>query len=98
MNDVLKIFTNGAAYERMMGQWSRLTGTKFLAWLDMPKGLHWLDAGCGNGAFTETLLEICAPESIDAVDPAPAQIAYAKSQKAAAQVRYQVADAQSPAI
>ncbi len=90
-----KIFTNGAAYERLMGQWSRLTGTKFLAWLDMPKGLRGLDAGCGNGAFTETLLEHGAPASVDAIDPAEAQIAYAKAQKSVAQVKYQVADAQA---
>ena len=27
-------FTDGAAYERYMGQWSRLVGTAFLEWID----------------------------------------------------------------
>ena len=35
-----------------MGRWSRLVGEQFLDWLDIPKGLRWLDVGCGNGAFT----------------------------------------------
>ena len=39
-----------------MGRWSQLAGAKFLDWLDAPKGLRWIDVGCGNGAFTEVLI------------------------------------------
>ena len=57
------LFTDGDAYERMMGRWSRLAGATFLHWLDPPKNLRWLDAGCGNGAFTEELISRCSPAS-----------------------------------
>jgi len=44
------LFTDGAAYERRMGRWSRLVGEVFLDWLAAPPGLRWVDVGCGNGA------------------------------------------------
>ena len=53
-------FNDGAAYEQMMGIWSRSAGQIFLDWLSPPQGLRWLDVGCGNGAFTELLVERCA--------------------------------------
>src|SRR5262245_33226475 len=46
-------YDDGAAYERMMGTWSRLAGETFLDWLSPRSGLRWIDVGCGNGAFTE---------------------------------------------
>jgi ubiquinone/menaquinone biosynthesis C-methylase UbiE len=52
-----QLFTDGAAYERLMGRWSRVVGQAFLNWVDVPKHLRWLDAGCGNGAFTEELID-----------------------------------------
>jgi len=54
-------FDDGPAYERYMGKWSQLVGATFLNWLAPKPGLRWLDVGCGNGAFTETLVEQCAP-------------------------------------
>ena len=33
-----ELFTDGEAYERLMGRWSRLVGETFLGWLDVPKG------------------------------------------------------------
>jgi len=52
-----------AAYERMMGTWSRLVGSIFLDWLAPQPGLKWLDLGCGNGAFTEMIVERCARDT-----------------------------------
>ena len=51
-------FDDGAAYERYMGKWSQLAGETFLDWLAPKSGLRWLDVGCGNGAFTEMLVEL----------------------------------------
>ncbi len=45
-------FDVGAAYERMMGTWSRLVGQVFLDWLAPATGQSWIDVGCGDGAFT----------------------------------------------
>src|SRR3974390_977016 len=67
MSDDEKLFTDGKAYERRMGRWSRIVGEAFLDWLAVPKGLRWLDVGCGNGAFTEVLIARCGGERHRAV-------------------------------
>lgn len=71
-------FDDGAAYERMMGKWSGLIGEAFVEWLSPPAGLRWVDIGCGNGAFTQQLVERCAPLAIDGVDPSEGQLAFAR--------------------
>ncbi len=86
-------FEDGATYERYMGVWSRLAGETFLDWLAPREGLRWLDVGCGNGAFTEMIVERCAPASVDGIDPSEAQLAFARSRPAARVVRYRQADA-----
>lgn len=88
-------FTDGAAYERLMGRWSRAAGEAFLDWLALPKGLRWLDVGCGTGAFTELVLARCAPAEIHAVDSAEDQIAFARSRPGMAGVTFHVGDAQT---
>jgi hypothetical protein len=52
----MSLFTDGQSYERLMGRWSRAAGAAFLDWLSLPKGLNWLDVGCGTGAFTELVI------------------------------------------
>lgn len=79
MTDQSIRFDDGATYEQMMGIWSRLAGDIFLDWLKPVPGLHWLDVGCGNGAFTERLVERHAPAGIEGVDPSDGQLAYARS-------------------
>src|SRR6267142_70714 len=76
-------FDAGAAYERMMGTWSRLAGNIFLDWLAPRQGLRWIDIGCGNGAFTELLAERCSPAEIQGVDPSDAQLAFARKRPSA---------------
>ncbi len=62
-------FDDGEAYEQMMGIWSRSVGEVFLDWLAPLPGLRWIDVGCGNGAFTEVLVERCAPVEVQGIDP-----------------------------
>jgi ubiquinone/menaquinone biosynthesis C-methylase UbiE len=72
-------FDDGASYEQMMGIWSRLAGEIFLDWLAPPLGLRWIDIGCGSGAFTELLVERCAPLEVQGVDPSDGQLAFART-------------------
>jgi SAM-dependent methyltransferase len=88
-------FEDGAAYERYMGKWSQLAGQTFLDWLDPPPGWRWLDVGCGNGAFTEMLIERCAPLAVHGVDPSEAQLAFARSRPASRLAQFRQADAMS---
>jgi SAM-dependent methyltransferase len=86
-------FEDGAAYERYMGEWSRLAGETFLDWLAPKSGLRWLDVGCGNGAFTEMLVGRCAPASVHGVDPSEGQLAYARARPAARVAQFRQGDA-----
>ncbi len=95
MAEAASFFTDGQAYERLMGRWSRAAGVVFLDWLSLPKGLNWLDVGCGTGAFTELVIERCAPSRMSAVDPAENQIAYARNRPAASRATFRTGDAQS---
>ena len=75
-------FDDGAAYEEMMGIWSRLAGDVFLDWLAPSAGLRWIDVGCGNGASTAMIVDRCAPCEIQGIDPSAGQLAYARSRLA----------------
>jgi SAM-dependent methyltransferase len=87
-------FDDGAAYEAFMGAWSQLAGDRFLDWLAPADGLQWIDIGCGNGAFTERLVQRCAPAGVLGIDPSEAQLAYAVRRFAAApSVRFEPGDA-----
>jgi SAM-dependent methyltransferase len=86
-------FDDGAAYEQLMGIWSRKAGDVFLDWLAPSRGLRWIDVGCGNGAFTELLVERCAPIEVQGIDPSEGQLAFARSRRAAGPVSFHQGDA-----
>lgn len=86
-------FNDGAAYEEYMGVWSRSAGLVFLEWLAPPAGQRWLDVGCGNGAFTELILERCAPAEVRGIDPSEGQLAFARTRFAGRPVHVQQGDA-----
>ena len=79
MNDETIRFDDGAAYEVMMGRWSVLVGERFIDWIGVPSGARWLDVGCGNGAFTQLLVERCKPSDVQAFDTSADQLAYARN-------------------
>jgi SAM-dependent methyltransferase len=86
-------FDDGAAYERMMGAWSRLAGEIFLDWIAPRPGLRWVDVGCGNGAFTELVVERCAPAEVQGIDPSEGQLAYARARPATRMAEFRQGDA-----
>jgi SAM-dependent methyltransferase len=91
----MNAFTDGEAYERLMGRWSRHVGIQFLDWLELPKGLRCLDVGCGNGAFTEVLAARAAPSELTGVDPSQEQIDFAKIREGTKFAQFRVGDAQA---
>ena len=92
-NEQVYRFIDGDAYERYMGRWSRAACPEFLAWVGARKGASWLDVGCGTGALTAAILATEAPKSIDAVDPAQAQVETARQQLSSPLARFDDADA-----
>lgn len=59
----------GDRYERYIGRWSRRVAPAFLAWLNCPAGLRWLDVGCGTGTLCAAILEHSSPASVAGVEP-----------------------------
>jgi ubiquinone/menaquinone biosynthesis C-methylase UbiE len=88
-------FDDGAAYERMMGVWSRLAGEVFLQWLAPKPSLKWVDVGCGNGAFTELVVANAAPAKISGVDPSDGQLAYARTRPGVGMAEFLQGDARA---
>jgi ubiquinone/menaquinone biosynthesis C-methylase UbiE len=86
-------FDDGAAYEQTMGIWSRSVGEIFLDWLAPPSGLRWIDVGCGNGAFTQLLVERCAPAEVQGIDPSEGQLAFARSRSTSRVTEFRLGDA-----
>lgn len=86
-------FTDGTAYDRYMGAWSRRVGADFLDWLAPAPGLRWLDVGCGSGAFTGLLVEGRGPASVHGIDPSAPQLAHARARPELGGVDFGIADA-----
>jgi SAM-dependent methyltransferase len=86
-------YDDGAAYERMMGVWSWIAGETFLAWLAPPQGWQWIDIGCGSGAFTELLVERCAPAEVQGIDPSEAQLSFARARPVGRMAKFHRGDA-----
>jgi SAM-dependent methyltransferase len=62
-------WNTGDPYESYVGRWSRRVAEEFLAWLDLPPSLRWLEVGCGTGALTSAIVERCRPSQLIGIDP-----------------------------
>jgi ubiquinone/menaquinone biosynthesis C-methylase UbiE len=76
-----------------MGVWSRLAGEVFVPWLAADPGLRWLDVGCGNGAFTELIVNRCRPAAVLGIDPSEAQLVFARQRPAGRVAEFRLGDA-----
>lgn len=86
-------FDDGAAYERFMGQWSRMAGHLFVDWLQIAPQSRWLDVGCGTGAFTQVILAACDPDAVVGFDKSGMHLAYARSRINDPRVDFRIGDA-----
>lgn len=59
----------GNPYEQYVGRWSRHVAPLFLSWLNLPVGRRWLDVGCGTGALSAAIVDLCSPASVAGVEP-----------------------------
>jgi SAM-dependent methyltransferase len=85
-------WASGAAYEPYVGRWSRLVAQEVLAWLAVPPAHGWLDAGCGTGALSETILTLAAPSAVTGIDASAGYVAYARKRIQDPRIRFQVGD------
>lgn len=95
MPDSASYWAHGDAYERYMGRWSRRIAEPFVRGLEAPSGLRWVDVGCGTGALSSAVLDLCAPASLVGVDSAAGLLDSARARFAdrGGSVRFELADA-----
>jgi SAM-dependent methyltransferase len=79
MSEVRDSWAVGSMYEDFMGRWSRQLAPRFVSWLRIPPGVHWLDVGCGTGALTNAICSHAYPASVLGCDPAEHFIEYART-------------------
>jgi SAM-dependent methyltransferase len=85
----------GDAYETYMGRWSRALAGAFVEWLEPGPAAYWLDVGCGTGALTFTICELCAPAAVVGCDPSEPFIEHARAHLTDARVSFVVAGAEA---
>jgi len=71
-------WVTGDAYEAYMGRWSRRIAREFVEWLRPEPAGNWLEFGCGTGALTSAIFELCAPASVIACDPSEFFVKHAR--------------------
>jgi SAM-dependent methyltransferase len=71
-------WNKGDPYEMYVGRWSRLIAIEFLAWLNLPPSLRWLEVGCGTGALTASISAGCRPARLIGIEPSEGFLAKAR--------------------
>lgn len=87
------VATDGTAYERLMGRWSRRLAPLFCDFADVGAAVHVLDVGCGTGHLAATVAARSPRARIDAVDLADAYLAHAQAQYPEPRIHFAHGDA-----
>src|SRR5262245_34696030 len=88
------MFSDGDAYERLMGRWSRALAPLLVKFADIRDGDVVLDVGSGTGALTAAIVMAAPSSSVIGVDPAAQYVDAARTRHSAKLVRFEVGDAQ----
>ena len=84
--------SDGAAYERFLGRWSRVLAGSFAEFARLPEDGAILDVGCGTGSLTLSLAERRRGR-VGGIDIAAPYIAFARDRPAAERADFAVGDA-----
>lgn len=71
--------SDGAAYERFIGRWSRRVADRLAAEIQMPEDGALLDVGCGTGSVAAALLARHPGRRVVAVDVSEPYLAFARA-------------------
>ena len=85
----------GSSYEDFMGRWSRRLAPEFVSWLQVRRGVYWLDVGCGTGALGDAICRHADPASVVGCDPSSAFVEFARERNHDARQSFVVAGAGS---
>jgi SAM-dependent methyltransferase len=85
--------SDGGAYERFLGRWSRRLAGPFAEFARSPDHGRLLDVGCGTGSLALALAEPTAADRVAGIDIAAPYVAFARSRPGAAGIGFAVGDA-----
>ena len=88
------MFEVAEAYEVMMGRWSRQLAPLFVEFVGVRDGDTVLDAGCGTGSLSATLVRVTGASKIVGIDPSKGFIEYARTLVTDPRVTFELGDAQ----
>lgn len=86
---------DAAAYERLMGRWSRLLAEPFIAFAGIAAGDRVLDLGCGTGSLALALAARREPSHILGLDISETYVAQAQARARDPRLAFRVGDAAS---
>lgn len=87
------VYSDGEAYDRGSGRWSRLLAQQFVPWLGVRRDARWLDVACGTGALAGTVIDLAWPGAVTGVDRSQAYLEQARRRVAGA--HFEAADVHS---
>lgn len=85
--------TDAAAYQRLMGRWSRRLADQLIAFAGIAPGDRVLDVGCGTGSLSQALAARGEPAAIIGIDIAEPYVAYAAQHAGDPRLSFMVGDA-----
>ena len=85
--------TDAAAYQRLMGRWSRRLADQLIAFAGIAPGDRVLDVGCGTGSLSQALAAHREPAAITGIDIAEPYVAYAAQHADDPRLSFVVGDA-----
>ena len=86
---------NAAAYEQLMGRWSRRLAPLLIRFGGLAGGDRVLDVGCGTGSLTFTLPEFADISAVVGIDQAPMYVEHARARDADSRISFEQADARA---
>src|SRR5688500_18130266 len=84
---------NAAAYEQLMGRWSRMLARAFLDFAGLEAGDRVLDVGCGTGSLTFTIPQVADVAHIAAIDYSEVYVEAARQRNTDPRITIERADA-----
>ena len=85
--------TDGAAYERFLGRWTRRLAQPLLDFAEFADAGRLLDVGCGTGSLANAMAVRWPARPITGIDIAPPYVAFARSQANFGNLSFEVGDA-----
>jgi SAM-dependent methyltransferase len=87
------MFSEGDAYERFMGRWSRELAPLLVRFAEVRDGHEVLDIGSGTGVLAQAAAAAAPSSRVVGIEPAPAYVAYAKAHHGSSRVSFEIGDA-----